>query len=293
MILTTIAVVLRVLSNPLSNVFQKKLTGDGMHPLVVNFLSYLVLSLITIPLIISHNWQSFTTGFWLWAMLMGVLGAMGNGFLVMALQGGELSVLGPINAYKSVVGIIVGFLLLGELPSWLGLLGVMIIVWGSYFVMADSNSDKKLSWGIFKQPAIRYRVYAMVFSAIEAVVGKNVILMSDVNICFLLWCWMGMLFSGMMSWGILMGRKTKKFSFHLSLGQLGLLTLLPLSIGLMQYSTNYVFKHMDVGYALALFQLSAIVSIVFGYKLYHEKNIKRKLLGTTIMIAGAILIIFS
>ena len=44
MILTYLAITLRVLSNPFSNVFQKKLTGEGHNPLVVNFISYLLLS---------------------------------------------------------------------------------------------------------------------------------------------------------------------------------------------------------------------------------------------------------
>ena len=64
----------------------------------------------------------------------GLFGAVGNGFLVMALRRGDLSVLGPINSYKSVVGIIVGIVLLGELPSLMGLAGVAIIILGSYFV---------------------------------------------------------------------------------------------------------------------------------------------------------------
>ena len=48
MIFTAIAVLMRVLSNPLANVFQKSLTGKGAHPVMVNFLTYLGLGLICI-----------------------------------------------------------------------------------------------------------------------------------------------------------------------------------------------------------------------------------------------------
>ncbi|GEM_PF-5949857 len=37
MILTVLAVILRVLSNPVANVFQKQLTNRNNHPLLVNF----------------------------------------------------------------------------------------------------------------------------------------------------------------------------------------------------------------------------------------------------------------
>ena len=80
------------------------------------------------------DWVSLPWQFWVYVAVGGLFGAVGNGFLVMALRRGDLSVLGPINSYKSVVGIIVGIVLLGELPSLMGLAGVAIIILGSYFV---------------------------------------------------------------------------------------------------------------------------------------------------------------
>jgi drug/metabolite transporter (DMT)-like permease len=62
-------------------------------------------------------------------------------------------------------------------------------------------------------------------------------------------------------------------------------------MGIMQMATNYSFAHMQVGYALALFQLSGIVSVGLGYMFFKERNIRKKLLGTVIMIMGAVLII--
>ena len=67
--------------------------------------------------------------------------------------------------------------------------------------------------------------------------------------------------------------------------------ILVLCIGTMQYTTNYVFSHMNVGYALALFQLSTIISIVLGYRIFKEQNIKKKLLGAVIMVVGSVVII--
>ena len=59
----------------------------------------------------------------------------------------------------------------------------------------------------------------------------------------------------------------------------------------MQMTTNYVFEKMNVGYALAIFQLSTIVSVVLGYKFFKEKDIGKKLLGSFIMVTGSVLII--
>jgi uncharacterized membrane protein len=46
--------------------------------------------------------------------LAGITGALGNGFLLRALEKGDLSVLGPINSYKSVAGIIFAVFLLNQ-----------------------------------------------------------------------------------------------------------------------------------------------------------------------------------
>ena len=69
------------------------------------------------------------------------------------------------------------------------------------------------------------------------------------------------------------------------------LILLMITTGVMQLSTNYVFNNMNVSYALALFQLSTILSVVFGWKFFDEKHIKKKLLGSFIMLIGAVMLI--
>ena len=48
MALTYLAIIARVFLNPFSNVFQKRLTGRGHDPLLVNFISYLMLSIVCI-----------------------------------------------------------------------------------------------------------------------------------------------------------------------------------------------------------------------------------------------------
>jgi uncharacterized membrane protein len=120
--LTIFAVVLRILSNPLANVFQKQLASNHAAPLFINCITYLFLSGVSTIYALSISWKNFTPAFWLYALAVGFLGALGNGFLIKALQQGDLSVLGPINAYKAVVSLIASFFLLGENTWPLGLI---------------------------------------------------------------------------------------------------------------------------------------------------------------------------
>ena len=191
--LISIAVLLRIFSNTLGNVFQKQLTARGNHPLLVNFLTYFLLSVVCIFFAAFIDWRELPRQFWMYSILGGIAGASGNGFLVKALQKGDLSVLGPVNAYKSVIGVIVGIFLLREIPNLWGILGIVLIIYGSYFVL--DTTEERFSLALLKKSEIQFRMWAMILTAIEAVFVKKVILASSTTIAFISWCWFGAIFS--------------------------------------------------------------------------------------------------
>jgi drug/metabolite transporter (DMT)-like permease len=284
---TFLAVVLRILSNPLANVFQKQLAINRADPLFINFVTYLFLGILSAIYAVTIRWVDFPDKFWLYSLAVGFLGALGNGFLVKALQQGDLSVLGPVNAYKAVVSLVVAFFLLGEVPGIPGGLGIGLIVAGSYVVL--NTTKEKLSWGVFKRTDIQYRLLAMFFAAVEAVLIKKVINYSSPEVAFIIWCWFGALFSFALFYYRQSGRLIQQI--RLAGGHISTYVMLIFCIGLMQFTTNYTFGHMPVAYALALFQLSALISVLLGHRFFKETDILKKLVGATIMVAGSALII--
>lgn len=286
--MVVLAVTLRILSNPLANVFQKQLTSKGNHPLIVNFLTYFLLSVFCGVLALFTRIPGLGKDFWIYSLLGGVAGALGNGFLVKALQKGDLSVLGPINSYKSVVGIIVGVFLLSEIPNIWGIVGIALIIYGSYYVL--DSTEERFSWKLLKKPEIQFRMWAMILTAIEAVFIKRVILASSTTLAFMSWCVFGALFSFIVLFFYKV-RIPMEFKRTLKRQYLSKFLLLIGCIGTMQFTTNYAFAHMPVGYALSLFQLSIIISVIFGYQFFKEKDIRKKIIGSLIMIVGSVLII--
>lgn len=282
-----LAVLVRILSNPLGNVYQKQLTARGHHPLLVNFLTYLLLSIACIVPAFFVRWPVLPSAFWWYALLAGVAGACGNGFLVKALEKGDLSVLGPINAYKSVAGLVTGIFLLREIPNAWGLLGIALIVAGSYFVL-DTTAEG-FSWALLKRSEIQYRIWALLLTAVEAVFLKKIILLSSATLAFFSWCWLGAVFSFLLLrvYRLPLRQEVRQVK-RADTGRYGLLTG---SIGMMQLSTHYVFDRMPVGYALALFQLSILVSVLLGQRFFGEGGIRKKLVGSAIMLAGSVLIV--
>lgn len=286
-LLTGLAILVRIISNPAGNVFQKQLTAGGHHPLLVNLLTYLLLSIIVLLPASQVNWQALSPGFWWYAISAGIVGAVGNGFLVKALEKGDLSVLGPVNSYKSVVGIFFGIFLLGEVPNIWGFLGVALIIWGSYFVL-DTTSDR-FTWALLRRKDIQFRIWAMILTAIEAVLIKKIILHSSPATAFICWCWFGALFSAPLL--VLFRNGQPLIQKPLDGSVIIRYALLVVCIGAMQFTTNYAFDHMQVGYALSLFQLSTLISVLLGHRIFGETHIRQKLIGSAIMILGSVIII--
>ena len=278
-----IAIFSRILSNSFANVLQKRLVMENFSPAFINFIMYSGLCIACIPLFFNNVIFQLTYITLFAAVMGGLFGALGNSFLVKALKNGELSVLGPINAYKSVIAMIFGIFLLRELPSIVGITAVILIIAGSYFIF--DTQPEGFSFNLFKREDIRYRFYALFFTALEALCIKKVINDTDIIISFVLWCLFGALFCFILSFRHFPRIKcfTKKSIFYF---------LMVIScMGIMQITTNYVFSKIQVSYGLALFQLSALISVLLGWKIFKEIHIVKKIFGTVIMIIGAIILI--
>lgn len=273
-LLNIIAILFRIFSNSFSNVFQKKLTKSGETATCINCINYILMSLISIPLLLLVNFSLITPEFWLYAIAGGITGAIGNCFMVLALKQGELSVLGPINSYKAIVGMIFGIFLLHEYPNIYGLLGIGLIIIGSYFIL---ESPKALL-----RKDIQYRIYALIFTAIEAVFIKKVIILSSIASSFIISSFLGAIFS------YLIMRILENEKLHIPTKKNSIMYIsTTLCFAIMTFTTAYVFKYMNVGYALSLFQLSIILNVILGYKLFNEKKLIKKLLGSLIILIGS------
>lgn len=276
MLVSVVALISRILSNPIANFFQKKLTVMESS-LTVNFWSYFFMAILCMPFIKGNQITGYSADFYLYVIIAGLLCFLGTICLIKALSIGELSVLGPINSYKSIIGLIVAFFILGEIPNLKSLIGFFLII-GASFLFVDEKGKFILN------KSVLLRMLALVFTGVEAVILKQIILMSSPMVSFIWWAFTGFIFSFFFA---LMNKKLKPNSIKTV--QTCLIIAVLLSV--MQLSTNIVFENFNVGLSLALFQLSSIVSLFLGFKFLNEKGILRKTTGTIIMITGSILIL--
>ena len=280
---TILALLVRIISNPVAN-FVQKLLSVKHSSILINAYSYGFLTLFCLyPAITSYSWNSYGCEYWALACFAGLLCTSGTICLIKALQYGEMSILGPINSYKCVVGLGLAALFLGEIPTIIELLGVLLIIYGSWYIFDTIENGGIIN--VIRRKDILLSFVALILTGGEAVVIKKIILMSSAPQAFILWCFTGFLFS-LFLLGVF---KIKPVRF---LGKDILLTLaIAVCLGAMQLSTNIVFQRMNVGLSLALFQLSGIIAVIFGWRVFGERNIRKKLLGVLIMLVGSSLIL--
>jgi len=284
-------ILVRIISNPLSNLFQKKLVSQNENPLFIIFIVFALLSVVSIPLLPKLFYYGLPAEFFSYMVICAVFAVSGNVLIVKALGYSDLSLLGPINSYKPIVGMIFGIFLLNEIPNWLGLFGVVLILAGSYFIVDDHSASKGTNVinKFMMDKGIQFRIGALVLSAIEAVFLKKALSYSTPLITMGMWCFAGFVVSGI-SLPFFMNNNSG-LKLKTVLKRKNLYFMLFTTTAAMQFTTLLIFESMQVSYALALFQTSALISVFLGYKYFNEENIRKRFIGSLFMITGSALII--
>ena len=287
---TALFVGIRIVANPVSNALQKRLADARANPVGVIAVTHALLTLACLPFLFHLPLASLPIGVWRDMAVCAVLAVAGNVLLVYALKHGDLSVLGSVNAYKAVLSLVLAVFLVGEVPSVPGLFGVVLIVWGSAFVVdrADGQRPRSAIVRFFRERGVQYRFAALACSATEAVFLKHAVVLSSPLTVFLLWCALGLLVS-LAAVVVLAageaGAETMRVRQHWRA-----YAWLAVTTGVVQLTTLLTFGVMPVGYSLALFQLSTLISVFLGYRYFQEQNIARRLVGSILMIIGAVII---
>jgi uncharacterized membrane protein len=288
--LSALYVAIRIVANPISNVFQKQLTARSASPVFIIAATHALLAVACLPALPAISLR-LPAAFWGNIGLCALLAVASNVLLVHALESSDLSVLGPVNAYKSIVSLVLGAFLIGEVPTALGLGGVVLIVAGSSFIV-DRDPDQprmRALAAFFGDRGVQFRFAALVLSATEAVFLKRAILAASPPAAFIFWSILGLPIGGAAALWLLGPRLREQFALLRRHARTYL--WLGFSTGAMQLTTLLAFGRLQVGYSLALFQLSALLSVLLGHRFFQEGHLARRLAGSGVMVVGAALIV--
>jgi drug/metabolite transporter (DMT)-like permease len=242
---------------------------------------------ILVPLVFLFPLPNIDNSFWYALLAGGALNVVSTILYMRALKSSDLSLVAPLIAFTPLFLLISSPLILNEMPTIWGAVGVLLIVVGSYILYFNRNNKGFLSpfKEIIKSKGSRYMLTVSLIWAITSTFDKIGVNSSGP----LFWAASANAFIALAMTPLIILRLRKKSvniyteaSRLIPIGVFGAATLAfqMVAIGL----TN-------VAYVISIKRTSIAWSVLAGYFVFKEKNIKVRLLGAAVMIAGVVLII--
>ena len=206
-----------------------------------------------------------------------------------ALRITDLSLSIPILSFTPIFLILTSFVILRESPTIFGVIGIFLIVTGSFFLNLNKKRDHFLDSfrELFRSRGIIYMLIVAFLLSFAANYNKLVIQNSDTtfgsSVIFLL---VGLLF--------LTTSVVKKYEIKAVYKKnLCKLLLVGLVSALAEITINMALVMQIVPYVISLRRLSILFGVFYGGLLFRERNISQRSLAALIMLIGIIIIALS
>lgn len=224
--------------------------------------------------------------FWLLVLVLAPLDVTAFYLYMKAIKMSPLSLCIPFLSFTPVFMLFTGFIILGEMPNLWGGLGILLVVAGSYVINVNKVKDGYLApfGAIITQPGSLLMLVVSVMFSFMAVLGKMAILHSSPT-------FFGFLF--------LTSLNLITLAVFPLLGKVRwkrLLTMYTagLWVGLMLFF--HVLCHtlaigmVEAVYMIAVKRMSILLSVVYGWLVFREIEIRHRLMGASLMFVGVVAI---
>jgi uncharacterized membrane protein len=236
---------------------------------------------ISIPLLGSQYWIALLAD--------GALNVIATILQLKAIKKSDLSLTIPLLAFTPLFLLIMSPIILGQFPTMLGVIGVILIVIGSYVLNIKRRNGGYLApfKAMLGQRGPRLMLYAAFLLSITSSIDK-----------------IGVLNSSPLFWAVSVHSFTsitlapviiREINHHLKLTNPDIRLLFAVGLfSALAIVTQYIaITTLLVPYVIAIKRTSTIMSVLFGYLIFKERGIKGRLLGAAIMVLGVILITLS
>ena len=272
----------------LKDVFSKKNLKDIDEYVVSWSLRFFALPFLVLPLFFVEM-PSLGNRFWMALFVGGSLNVIATILYMKAIKYSDLSIAVPMITFTPLFLLMTSPLILGEFPNLLGLIGVILIVLGSYTLNIKRRHEGYFApfKALLREKGPKLMLLVAFIWSITSNFDKIGVQNSSpifwpigVNIFMTLAMFPIMLYKSQGSLGQIS-------TSYKSLFPIGLFSALSLIFQMAAINLTLV------AYVISVKRTSAIMSVLFGYFIFKEKGIKERLIGATIMIIGVLLIVLS
>ncbi len=242
------------------------------------------------PWLIWHPPGEPTPTFWAWMALLAPL-ELGAMLLYMrAIRDHALSLTLPYMAFTPVFIVLLGYMVLGETVSPRGLVGIALVVAGSWLLNFETVG--RLTAGalmapfraIVRNPGSRMMLLAAAIYALTAA-GSKAAMQSVGSAGF------GVLYSAVIGGAaLLVTALVRPRAYRVLTAQPGASLLVAATMALMVVTHFAAIAQVEAAYMIAVKRTSMLFGILYGALLFGERHVGRHLTAGSLMIGGVALI---
>ncbi|PIN86469.1 hypothetical protein COV19_04665 [Candidatus Woesearchaeota archaeon CG10_big_fil_rev_8_21_14_0_10_44_13] len=254
-------------------------------PACVFFFTFLATLIISL----ARGLPDFNATFFIAILITSALNIIAIILYLSALKTTDISLCIPLISFTPLFLILTSYLILGEFPSYMGIAGIFLIVFGSYIL--GFRKDKKGILATFKhllgnRGALYLFIVAFIFS-IALNFDKLAVLNSDTT-------------SSLAAKSLVLSASFMAISSFKSKNKLvmfksswKMLLIAGLVLAVMDICINIAYTMTLASYVIAIKRISIVFSTLYGHFLFREKGAKQRFFAALFMLAGAVMIALS
>jgi len=204
-----------------------------------------------------------------------------------AIKVSPLSLTIPFLALTPVFLIITSFVFLGEFPDSSGIAGIMFIATGAYLLNVEKFREG--IWAPLKainnEKGSKLIILVALIYSITSNLGKMAILHSSPLFFAISYTFLLTLFLAPFVWS-----RRRKEGVLFKVKPL-LFVMIGLAYAVMLICHFWAISLIEVAYMISIKRTSMIFSVIYGWLLFREENMRQRLLGSSVMAAGVALIL--
>jgi uncharacterized membrane protein len=277
--------ILTALCESFKDVFSKRGLENIDEYMIAWSLRFFALPFL-LPILFFIKIPSLTRDFWLALFLGGGLNAICTILYMKAIKQSALSLTVPMVAFTPLFLLLTSPFMVGEFPDVPGMLGILLIVIGSYVLNFEERQRGYLAplRALFKTPGPRLMLLVAFLWSITANFDK----IGVQNSSPMFWSIVLTAFSAFALFPSMLQKSQRQVKQILIrskvLAPIGFFGALTAIFQMTAISLTLV------AYVIAIKRTSAVMSVVWGHLIFEEKGVKERLAGAVIMIAGVLVI---
>ena len=226
------------------------------------------------------------SGFWIALVTGGTLNLITTVLYMKALKASDLSVTVPMVTFTPLFLLLTSPIMVGEFPPLKGILGILLIVFGSYLLHLKEKHKGILA--PFKAIITGKGPRLMLVVAFIWSITSNIDKLGIQNSSVVLWAVAIHIFIIITMVPLVL--ITARSGMHQLVKQRNVLIPLGFIDALKYFFQLAALQFTLVAYVISIKRTSAILCVIWGALIFKEKGLKERLTGSVIMVLGVLLI---